>query len=96
MAKRNFKEAISQNRNDVSEVTKAFFSLPAEEKEEEAPAKPKRKYTKFTAKENKTHTVTLRLTETQYNKLLADVESTASGTLTAYILKKLGLDKGAK
>ena len=93
MAKKDFKTAI--NNNDIGEVTKAFFTAPAPA-EEETPAKPKRKYTKFKAKENKTHTVTLRLTETQYNKLLADVENTASGTLTAYLLKKLGLDKGAK
>lgn len=90
--KRDFKKDYNDN-NNVEEITRGYFSK--ETLKEETPKtkteqpREKRKYTKLTNKENKTHIITMRLTETEYNNLLAKANKSKSGTLTEYIKKQL-------
>lgn len=100
MAKKDFKGIVKEKElNNVGAITKSMFSdetlKKAETKKEEliADEKPKRKYTRLASKENKVKTISLRLTQKDYNELLKKAEKSQSGTITNYIMQ---LVKGAK
>lgn len=100
MAKKDFKGIVKEKElNNVGEITKSMFSpqtlKKAETKKEEIKAdeQQKRKYTRLASRENKNKTISLRLTEKDYNELLKQAEKSQSGTITNYIMQ---LVKGAK
>lgn len=52
-------------------------------------SKPKRKYTKIGSRVNKTKTISLRLTEEEYNDLLRKAEYYRSASVSDFILRML-------
>ena len=91
MAKKDFNKVLTRDET-ISEQTKSFFSsetLAQAELKQQPKPKEKRAYTKFKSKENKTHTITMRLTDKEYNKLLKQVEQSGSGTISNYITQLL-------
>lgn len=100
MAKKDFKGIVKEKElNNVGAITKSMFSpqtlKKAEEKQEEIKVeeKKKRKYTRLATREEKTRAISLRLTEKDYNLLIAKAEKSQSETITNYIVQ---LIRGAK
>ena len=93
MAKKDFSNQLKTRNDKVVETTKSFFSketlAQAERKQQPSEPREKRAYTKFKSKENKTHTITMRLTDKEYNDLLKQVEQSGSGTISNYITQLL-------
>lgn len=94
--KKDFKNIVKEEINDIGAITRNMFSndtiQKAETKKEEqieskADLKEKRKYTRLTSKENKTKTISLRLTEREYNELIRKADKNNSGTITNYIMQ---------
>lgn len=92
MAKKDFNN-LDKRQQNVQAITQSFFSEEtlAKVKGKQQPSEPKEKraYTKFKNKENKTHTITMRLTDKEYNNLLKQVEKSESGTISNYIMQLL-------
>lgn len=92
MAKKDFNN-LDKRQQNVQTITQSFFSKEtlAKVKDKQQPSEPreKRAYTKFKNKENKTHTITMRLTDKEYNNLLKQVEKSESGTISNYIMQLL-------
>jgi len=85
-----YKKGEIKNNNDVKEITKSFFSNDTLGKAQEVneQLQERRSYNKhfvIKSKENKTHTVTMRLTDTEFNDLMAKVEKSRLGTVTNYL-----------
>lgn len=89
MAKKDFNSIdLIGSKEKVNATTQSFFSEETLKKAKDV-IETKRKYTKFKTKENKTHVITIRLTDKEYNELLEQVEQTESGTISTYINKLL-------
>lgn len=92
MAKKDFNN-LDKRQQNVQTITQSFFSKETldkvKEKQEPSEVKEKRRYTKFKNKENKTHTITMRLTDKEYNSLLKQVEKSESGTISNYLMQLL-------
>lgn len=96
MAKKDFKNVVKEELNDIGAITRSMFSEQTLNKGVEdlhEPQPTKRKYTQLATRENKVKTVSLRLTEKDYNELLKKAEESKSGTISNYILQ---LIRGAK
>lgn len=97
MAKKDF-TSLNTDKNDISNVTSNYLSPytlgkvaePEEPKETEPqPVREKRQYTKLNNRQNKNKTVSLRLTEEQYNELIKKAEENGCNTISNYIIKLL-------
>lgn len=93
MAKKDFKNIVKNEIKDYGEITRTYFSQDTLKKAETKKAsikadeeKKERKYTRLASRENKTKTISLRLTEKDYELLLKKAEESQSGTITKYIL----------
>lgn len=86
--KKDFTSIVKEkeNNNDIGAITRSMFSDETLNKNEIKP-REKRKYTKLASKENKTKTVSIRMTEKEYNELLRKAEKSQSGTITNYIMQ---------
>lgn len=97
MGKKDFSK-LGTDKNDLNSVTTSYLSEytlgnvvePEEPKETEPqPVREKRQYTKLNNRQNKNKTVSLRLTEEQYNELIKKAEENGCNTISNYIIKLL-------
>jgi len=97
MAKKDFNNLDTRQQN-IQAITQSFLSKETLNKVKEKqsgndlPQKKRKEYTKHFViknKENKSHTITMRLTDREYKSLLQQVEESGSGTISNYIMQLL-------